>query len=234
MPYFHIRIDGEELDGLYKADTPEDARRHGVVIAASILPEEMPEVVVEFATVCKHCGSPDVESVEDVPASAGIQNVVVVDSEVEFEWTGTTRYGDGETIGFRCGVCFAEAPTLEVLFGLEPDPEAAQTPAEPELRSWWWIMDANSRVPLTRVTARDGFDALCAYSEAEGFVPYIHPDKASDQERDEGVVAFIHEGKWHGTFTNLNIYAEQDKEGTAILTSPDGAEGSWTLRRDET
>lgn len=81
-----------------------------------------------------------------------------------------------------------------------------------ELRSWWWIFDADSGKALTRVTATNGFDALCAYSEAEGFVPYKRPG----EEDPDGIAAFLHEGRWHGPFTNLNIYADRDEERDVV------------------
>lgn len=81
---------------------------------------------------------------------------------------------------------------------------------ERERRSWWLILHAGSREQLARVTARNGLDALSAYSEAEGFSSYIHPGKATDQELEEGLAAYVHEGKWHGTFTNFSILAEKE------------------------
>lgn len=74
-----------------------------------------------------------------------------------------------------------------------------------ELRSWWWIVDSRSGNALARVAATDGFDALCAFSEAEGFVPYKRPGE--EEEGEDGLAAYLHEERWHGTFTNLDIYA---------------------------
>lgn len=280
MPRFHVWIggktDGWEAEELVEAASPEEAQKKGVLLAAASLPDEMPEVTVEYAAACNNCGSDQIATVEVVSASAGIQDVRIENGKVTFDWTGSTEHGEGETVGFQCEACGTQAKTLEALFGMEDEDEgglececgagpfsdeeairrhreqwhapaieeailrhreywndapsipvgtswltpridispprhAAPAAEREQLRSWWWIVDASTSAPVTRVAAVDGFDALNAFCEAEGFGPYVHPDKATQQEKDEGIVAFIHEDRWHGVFTNLNIYAERDR-----------------------
>lgn len=89
--------------------------------------------------------------------------------------------------------------------------EPRQTDVDP-LRGWWEIRYLGTETTICTVTARDGLDALSAYAEAEGFVPY--EDEAtvtpSDDLNNGGQTPTAHrqpDGTWTAIFTNYEIVA---------------------------